>query len=106
MKELTKLEEIFLLSIWRLQENAYGVKIRKDIFKQTGKKISYGALYFTLDQIYTKGYVTKTIGDTTPVRGGVRKAFYNLTPEGKLALKHAFELNNSIWKDIVISVFD
>ena len=57
MKFLTRHEEIYLLAIWRLQENAYGVKIRKQINTTTCRKISYGALYFTLDQLYKKGYV-------------------------------------------------
>ncbi|MFC1554849.1 PadR family transcriptional regulator [candidate division KSB1 bacterium] len=102
MKELSRLEEILLLAIWRLKENAYGVAIRKLISDQTGKEMSYGALYFALDQIYNKGYVSKTAGDPTPVRGGCRKIYYSLRPEGKKALKNTYTLQQTIWDGLSI----
>ncbi len=106
MKELTRLEEMYLLAILKLQENAYGVTIKKMITDQTGKKLSYGALYYTLDQIYNKGYVTKSEGDPTPVRGGCRKIYYNITPDGKKALKAAFEIQKKIWDGVSAYVLD
>jgi DNA-binding PadR family transcriptional regulator len=100
MKLLTRLEEIYLLAIWRLKDEAYGVKIRKKIEKMTGKKISYGALYFTLEQLSKKNYVSRTVGEPTPVRGGCSKIYYKLTPAGKTSLKNAYTLQKSIWKDV------
>ncbi len=100
MKELSRLEEIYLLAICRLGDNAYGVPIKKLVSAQLGKKISYGALYFTLDQIYHKGYVDKSAGDPTPVRGGCRKIYYTITPKGTEALKRVLELQKAIWSGI------
>lgn len=102
MDLLTRQEEIFLLAIWRLGENAYGVQIRKKIAEITRRKLSYGALYFTLDQIHKKGYVTRTAGDPTPVRGGCRKIFYQVTREGKDALIQASRLQESIWEGVSV----
>ena len=102
MKYLTRQEEIFLLAIWRLEEDAYGVRIRKQVEQMTSKKLSYGALYFTLDQIYKKGYVSRTQGDPTPVRGGCAKIYYHLTNEGRAALKQAHELQQSIWDGVSV----
>jgi PadR family transcriptional regulator PadR len=106
MKYLTRQEEIYLLAIWRLQDNAYGVQIKKQIFEVTGRKISYGALYFTLEQLFKKGYVTRTVGEPTPVRGGCRKIYYSLTSAGNESLKAIYELQRSIWKDISVLSFD
>ena len=106
MKFLTRQEEIYLLAIWRLQEDAYGVKIRKQVQHMTGRKISYGALYFTLDQLYKKKYVARTIGDPTPVRGGCSKIYYTLTYVGKEALKAAHELQQSIWDGVSVLSFE
>ena len=106
MKYLTRQEEIYLLAIWRLQDDAYGVKIKKKVSEMTGKKISYGALYFTLDQIFKKGYVTRTVGDPTPVRGGCSKIYYHLSTAGKEALKNAFQLQQSIWEGLSVMSFD
>lgn len=106
MKYLTRLEEIYLLAIWRLEGNAYGVQIRKEIADVTGKKISYGALYFTLEQLFKKGYVTRNSGEPTPVRGGCRKIYYHLTPSGKKALKEVYEFQKSLWKSISALSFE
>lgn len=100
MKYLTRQEEIYLLAIWKLQDNAYGVQIKRWVADMTDRKISYGALYFTLEQLFKKGYVTRRDGEPTPVRGGCRKIYYNLTPAGKKALITAYELQRSIWDGI------
>ena len=106
MKYLTRQEEIYLLAIWRLQEDAYGVKIKKLVHEMISNKISYGALYFTLEQIFKKGFVTRTVGEPTPVRGGCSKIYYQLTREGKAALKNAHDLQKSIWQDVSILAFE
>lgn len=103
MKFLSRLEEIYLIAIWRLEDEAYGVRIRKKIEEMTGKKISYGALYFTLEQLYKKGYVARKVGEPTPVRGGCSKVFYTVTKSGTLQLKKAVELQESLWSGISLS---
>ena len=100
MKQLTKSEEILLLSIWKLDEDAYGVRIKDQVSKITKRIWSFGALYVSLDKLAKKEYVTKTKGDPTPERGGRYKIYYHLTPRGKEALQAARELNESLWKDI------
>ena len=57
MKKLTVNEEIFLIAIWHLKDDAYGVKIRKKIRELTGSSILFGTLYNTLDYLVKKGYV-------------------------------------------------
>ena len=100
MKELTLSEIIFMLAIWRLEENAYGVTIRKNIAQVTGKAYPYGTLYSALDQLYKKGYVIKSAGPPTPERGGRSKIFYRLSPEGIEALNAARQLQKEIWKGV------
>ncbi len=95
---LTRLEEILLMSIWRLQDNAYGVSIKGEVLKRAGKKFTIGALYFALDQLYKKGYVEKRSGDPTPERGGRSKTFYKLTSLGEEGLKNARELHINLWE--------
>jgi len=97
MKELTLSEIIFMLAIWRLEENAYGVTIRKHIAQVTGKIHTYGTLYSALDQLFKKGYVIKSAGPPTPERGGRSKIYYRLSPEGIEALKAARQLQREIW---------
>ena len=106
MKELTKTEEILLLAIWRLNENAYGVKIRQHVSRVLNKEFTYGNLYSALDQLTKKEYVTKTPGEPTPDRRGRRKIYYAVSPEGQQALKAAQEMNETLWAGISKYAFD
>ena len=106
MKNLTLSEIIYLIAIWRLEENAYGVTIRKQIAKVTGKTYTYGTLYSALDQLFKKGYVVKSAGPPTPERGGRSKNFYKLTQEGIKSLKASRELQKVIWRGIPELTFE
>ena len=97
MKDLTLVEEMFLLAVWKLKENAYGVTIRKYVSEVTNRIYPYGTLYSALDKMVRMGFLTKTIGDPTPERGGRSKNYYFITPPGIGALKNAMELKKSLW---------
>lgn len=106
MKELTKIEEILLLAIWRLKEDAYGVKIRQYVSQIIGKEFTYGNLYSALSQLAKKKYVTKNLGDPTPDRRGRRKVYYTISLSGLKALKEARRMNQRMWEDIAEYAFD
>jgi PadR family transcriptional regulator PadR len=97
MKDLTLNETAVLLSIIRLEENAYGVAIKEEVAKFMQKRISYGTLYSYLDQLFRKGFISKQTGEPTPERGGRRKIFYGITKKGIDALDSAYQLQKSIW---------
>jgi DNA-binding PadR family transcriptional regulator len=100
MSDLTKIEEILLLAIWRLKSDAYGVKIRKYVSNVIKKDFSYGNLYSALGQLTRKKYVQKTMGVPTPNRRGRSKIYYTVTPLGFEALKNAHEMNEVLWAGI------
>ena len=100
MKELTKIEETVLIAIWRLGDEAYGVNIKNQIKKSTKRDYLYSTLYTTLEQLVRKNYISKRFGEPTAVRGGKRKIFFQLTDEGLVALKNAFEKQKSVWSGI------
>lgn len=100
MKELTVLEQIILSVIWSQKDGAYGVSIRQKVKHISGKNLNYGTLYNNLEQLLRKGYVTKTLGESIPVRIGRPRIFYALTPRGQKALREAYKLHTSIWNSI------
>jgi len=100
MYGLTLMEEILLTAIWRLQDMAYGVSIRKKITEVTGEEMIYGTLYNLLDQLVRKSYLRKSRGRPTPERGGRSKIYYKLTPQGIKALQQARELHCRVWDGI------
>ena len=106
MKELTKTEEILLISIWQLKDEAYGVKIRQHVSKAIKKEFTYGNLYSALNQLVLKNYVEKRPGETVPERRGRRRIYYTVTSEGLLALKEAREMNESLWANVPKYAFD
>lgn len=100
MKNLTITEQIYLISIWHLKEEAYGVKIREKIIELTGKSMVFGTLYNNLDYLVKKGFVISEKGETGPNRGGNIKVFYKITERGLRALQEARELQESLWAPI------
>lgn len=100
MDIITRLEETILISIWKLKDNAYGVTINLSVSEQTGKEYTMGALYFSLDQLFKKGHLSKKTGNPTQERGGRSKIYYTLTDSGKNALVKAKDMQESMWKDV------
>jgi PadR family transcriptional regulator PadR len=82
-------EQIVLLAILRVGENAYGVPIRAEIAACTNREPAPGALYTTLDRLEEKGMVTSRLGDPTPRRGGRAKRFFTVTASGLAAVTQA-----------------
>lgn len=86
---LGEFEQVVVLAILRLADNAYGVTIRSEIRLCTGRTPSPGALYTTLDRLEEKGQVTSRLGDPTPTRGGRAKRYFNVTARGVVAVASA-----------------
>lgn len=97
MKDLSLPEEMFLLTVWKLKDNAYGVTIRQHVSEKTKRFYPHGTLYSTLDLLVTKGYLTKTVSAPLPERGGRGRNYYHITPDGIEALKNALELKKLLW---------
>ncbi len=100
MKLLTRQEEIVLLAIWRLKDNAYGVTIRELISEITGKYWSVGSIYVPLDKLTERGYVQPRQGEATKKRGGKSKKFYQILPEGIEALSEMRRLSEAFWNGL------
>lgn len=97
MKDLTKIEEILLLSIWELGDEAYGLKIRHHVSDIIGKDFTFGNLYSALDRLARKKYVSKRMGESTPQRRGKTRMYYTVSSAGIEALKAACTVNQKLW---------
>ena len=86
---LGEFEQIVLLSILRLGETAYGVRVRAEIVEHTGRSVTPGALYTTLERLEDKGFLVSHLGDPTPERGGRAKRYYKVSASGLKAVKTA-----------------
>jgi PadR family transcriptional regulator, regulatory protein PadR len=84
---LGSLEHIILLALARLDGTAHGMIIRREIEERTGRNVSIGAVYATLERLEAKGYVSSFTGEPTPERGGRAKRLFRLEAAGKRALQ-------------------
>ena len=100
-KFMTRNEEIILLTILKLKGNAYGVSIRRQIYKDMGNKWSFASIYQPLDNLVRKKYVRRTKGDPTARRGGKSKFYYEVTPKGKQDLKKLKKAYEQVWSGIL-----
>jgi PadR family transcriptional regulator PadR len=83
---LGEFEQLVLLAILRLGDNAYGVTIRREISARTKRETTPGALYTTLDRLEDKGLLRSSMGDPTPQRGGRAKRYFEVTGAGVRAV--------------------
>lgn len=102
MKKLSlgAFEELVLLSVGVLQDNAYGVTIKMELESQLNKKISLGALYGALQRLEEKGWVDSRVGGITEKQGGRRKQYFDITKEGVAALQEVRSMRNELFNRI------
>jgi DNA-binding PadR family transcriptional regulator len=89
-----------MLAILRLKDNAYGVSIIKEVEIRTGKKLTFGSLWVSMDILHKRGYIKKRLADPTPQRGGRSKIYYSLTPKGIKVLEKTREFQKSLWEGV------
>ena len=97
MKLLSRQQEIVLLAIWQLKDNAYGVTIREYIGKVTGKYWSIGSIYVPLDRLTEKGFILAYQGEALVKRGGRSKRMFKLSEEGMKALEEIRQVQDTLW---------
>ena len=100
MKRLTRIEEIMLLAIWKLKDQAYGIAIRDQVEKDTGVKWLSGAIYVSLSRLKTSGYVKTRKAGKSAELGGRPRVYYTLSPLGLKKLISLQAMNRTLWADV------
>lgn len=100
IEPLGEFEQVVLLAVLRLDDEAYAVTVRDEILACTGRDVSRGSIYITLDRLETKGYLRSWLGDPTPERGGRAKRYYALRPRALEALKETRRALVSLWRGL------
>lgn len=97
---LGEFEELVLLTIASLVDDAYSVAICDELEKHAERKVKLGVVHAVLNRLEEKGLVKSSLGEATQVRGGKRKRFYTVTSAGKAALLKAKEIRDQLWHKI------
>jgi len=90
-------ELVLLLSIVRLGEDAYGVRLREEVSALRRHEYAYGAIYTTLRRLEDKKLVASSMTDPLPIRGGRSRRQYEVTAAGQRAIREAQKLATRLW---------
>jgi PadR family transcriptional regulator PadR len=99
-RHLGDLEELVLLSVLRLGNDAHGGAVRDMLRTQAGRRLSVSTVYVTLLRLEEKGYVRSWMGESTPERGGKAKRHFEIRPEGRRALELVRSVRDRMWKAV------
>ncbi len=99
---LGEFEQLVLLALVRLGKEGYGMTVRRELEATSGRSVSIGSVYSTLDRLETKGYLSSEHGNPEPVRGGRARRTFRVKPEGLVALAHSRELLSKMWDGVAI----
>jgi PadR family transcriptional regulator PadR len=97
---LGEFEELVLLTVAALLEEAYSVAICDELANHTGRSVKLGVVHAVLNRLEDKGFVRSQLGEATKTRGGKRKRFYQLTIPGKASLVRAKSMRDDLWNKI------
>lgn len=97
---LGEFEELVLLTIAMLIDEAYSVAVCDELERATGRSAKLGVVHAVLNRLEEKGMVESQLGEATKTRGGKRKRFYQVTNTGKAALIKTKEVRDELWNRI------
>jgi PadR family transcriptional regulator, regulatory protein PadR len=97
---LGELEQVVLLAVLRLGDEAYAVPVLEQIEAQTGRTLARGALYTALDRLEAKGCLRSRVGDPLPERGGRARRYFTVTPAAIRSLKQSRLALMRLWSGL------
>lgn len=104
--QLGEFEEIVLLTVGVLYDEAYGVAIKEEIENKVQRQVSVGAMQSALRRMEDKGFLVSREGESNAKRGGKPKRYFRITAYGKKALEHNRAVRNQLWEAIPEVAFD
>lgn len=102
---LGEFEELVLLSVGILNDNAYSIAITEEISRITGRTVNFGVVHSALGRLEQKGYVKSELGGATNERGGRRKRLFTISAAGKKALLRTKEQRDELWSMMPKAIF-
>lgn len=97
---LGEFEELVLLAVGILFDDAYGLAILDELEQQTGREVMISSVHKALVRLEDKGYLKSRMGGATQSRGGRDKRLYTLTEAGIGVLNHSRDMRNTMWKQV------
>ena len=96
-ERLGEFEELVLLCVRRLGDDAHGVTIQNALAEHAGREVMLGAIYAALDRVQRKGFAESWLGEPTPTRGGRAKRHYAVSVRGEEVLRESWRVRDRLW---------
>lgn len=97
-KGLGEFEELVLLAVCILADGAYGVSVKQEVEKHSGRSVLLGAVHITLYRLQDKGFLQSEMGGNTAKRGDRRKRLFKITDTGMTQLQNAQDVRQKMWQ--------
>ncbi|MFY0628062.1 MAG: helix-turn-helix transcriptional regulator [Reichenbachiella sp.] len=97
---LGEFEELIMLTVGVLNENAYGLSVKNEVSDQSGRKVTLSAVHASLNRLEEKGFLESGLGEASKERGGKRKRLFKITNMGRDALQNSRSLRDQLWDRI------
>lgn len=97
---LGEFEELVLLAVGILHDEAYGVSVKNEVESQTGRSLSMSSVHTALYRLEQKKFITSRFGEALEIRGGKRKRLFTVTKDGIKALKSSQQIRMQMWSDL------
>ncbi|CCH52430.1 transcriptional regulator, PadR-like family [Fibrisoma limi BUZ 3] len=97
---LGEFEEVVMLTVAILDEEAYGVTVTQEIERKTGRSVGFSTVHTTLQRLEEKGFLSSQMGGATAERGGRRKRFFTVTAAGRKALRDVKQVREELWRSL------
>ncbi|MEQ8472952.1 MAG: helix-turn-helix transcriptional regulator [Marinoscillum sp.] len=95
-----ELEELVLLTVGSLLEDAYAVAILDELIDKTGRNMDVTAIHSVLRRLEKKGLVKSDMRGATQERGGRRKRFFILSPAGRAVLEESMAVRMELYQKL------
>jgi len=97
---LGEFEELILLTVGVLNDNAYGLSVKNEVSQQADRKVTLSAVHAALSRLEEKGFLESELGEASSERGGKRKRLFKMTNLGREAIKATRSLRDQLWEQI------
>ena len=104
--KLGEFEELVLLTVATLQQEAYGVEIKRELEARLKEKLSVGSTQSALKRMEEKGFLTSEFGEATQMRGGKRKRIYTTTSYAHKVLAEMKDIRTGLWESMPKLVYE
>lgn len=100
---LGTLQQLAMLAVLRAGTDAHGARLQEELEENADRRVTIGTVYVTLDRLEGKGLVRSWLGESTPVRGGKARRFYDVTERGRAALAECRDVMDRMWDGVDVA---